>query len=71
MELILIRHGLPERRDDTSDPPLSPVGEDQARRVADWPDGVERHPEREARAVEEQQRAPDADRAARRQRESA
>jgi len=36
MELILIRHGLPERRDDTSDPPLSAVGHDQARRVAAW-----------------------------------
>jgi len=36
MELILIRHGLPERRDDTADPPLSTEGHDQARRVADW-----------------------------------
>jgi probable phosphoglycerate mutase len=36
MELILIRHGLPERRDDTADPPLSAKGHDQARRVADW-----------------------------------
>lgn len=36
MELILVRHGLPERRDDTSDPPLSAVGHDQARRVAAW-----------------------------------
>ena len=36
MELILVRHGLPERRDDTSDPPLSDVGHDQARRVAAW-----------------------------------
>lgn len=36
MELILIRHGLPERRDDTSDPPLSAVGHEQARRVAAW-----------------------------------
>ncbi len=34
MELILIRHGLPVRRDDTSDPPLSAEGQDQARRVA-------------------------------------
>jgi probable phosphoglycerate mutase len=34
MELILIRHGLPERRDDTNDPPLSTEGLDQARRVA-------------------------------------
>jgi probable phosphoglycerate mutase len=36
MELILVRHGLPERRDDTSDPPLSPAGIDQARRIAAW-----------------------------------
>ena len=36
MELILVRHGLPERRDDTADPPLSAQGHDQARRVADW-----------------------------------
>jgi probable phosphoglycerate mutase len=34
MELILIRHGLPERRDDTADPPLSRVGHEQAGRVA-------------------------------------
>jgi 2,3-bisphosphoglycerate-dependent phosphoglycerate mutase len=34
MELILIRHGLPERSAETSDPPLSPTGHDQARRVA-------------------------------------
>jgi len=34
MELILIRHGLPERRDDTSDPPLAAEGHEQARRVA-------------------------------------
>ncbi|MBL8556169.1 MAG: histidine phosphatase family protein [Phenylobacterium sp.] len=36
MELILVRHGLPERRDDTADPPLSDVGHDQAHRVAAW-----------------------------------
>ena len=36
MELILVRHGLPERRDDTSDPPLSATGHEQARRVAAW-----------------------------------
>jgi probable phosphoglycerate mutase len=36
MELILVRHGLPERRDDTSDPPLAPEGHEQARRVARW-----------------------------------
>lgn len=36
MELILVRHGLPERRDDTSDPPLSDVGHQQARLVAGW-----------------------------------
>lgn len=34
MDLILIRHGLPERRDDTADPPLTAEGHDQARRVA-------------------------------------
>ena len=34
MELVLIRHGLPVRADDTSDPPLSGIGHDQARRVA-------------------------------------
>jgi probable phosphoglycerate mutase len=34
MELILIRHGLPERSDDTSDPPLAAEGHEQARRVA-------------------------------------
>lgn len=34
MELILIRHGLPVRAQDTSDPPLSETGHDQARRVA-------------------------------------
>lgn len=36
MELILVRHGLPERRDDTADPPLSAIGHDQARKVAAW-----------------------------------
>jgi probable phosphoglycerate mutase len=36
LELILVRHGLPERRDDTADPPLSPMGHEQARRVAAW-----------------------------------
>jgi probable phosphoglycerate mutase len=34
MELILVRHGLPERREDTSDPPLSATGREQAERVA-------------------------------------
>ena len=34
MELVLIRHGLPERREDTSDPPLSAEGSGQAQRVA-------------------------------------
>jgi probable phosphoglycerate mutase len=34
MDLVLIRHGLPERRSDTADPPLTPVGLDQAERVA-------------------------------------
>lgn len=36
MELILVRHGLPERRADTADPPLSPTGHEQARRVDAW-----------------------------------
>ena len=36
MELILIRHGLPVRSRETSDPPLSDKGSDQARRVAAW-----------------------------------
>ena len=36
MELILVRHGLPERRGDTSDPPLSERGHEQARQVAVW-----------------------------------
>jgi probable phosphoglycerate mutase len=35
MELLLIRHGLPLRSADTSDPPLSPAGHDQARRVGE------------------------------------
>ena len=34
MDLVLIRHGLPERREDTADPPLTPEGVDQALRVA-------------------------------------
>src|SRR5271169_3756208 len=36
MELLLIRHGLPERRDDTDDPPLTGEGREQAARVARW-----------------------------------
>jgi probable phosphoglycerate mutase len=36
MELILIRHALPERREDTADPPLSAEGRDQALRLAGW-----------------------------------
>jgi probable phosphoglycerate mutase len=36
MDLILIRHGLPVRSRETSDPPLSDAGHDQARRVAAW-----------------------------------
>lgn len=36
MELLLIRHGLPERSAESSDPPLSAEGRDQARRVARW-----------------------------------
>lgn len=34
MELILIRHGLPVRSAESSDPPLAPEGHDQARQVA-------------------------------------
>ncbi len=34
MELILIRHGLPVRSADTSDPPLAAEGLEQSRRVA-------------------------------------
>jgi 2,3-bisphosphoglycerate-dependent phosphoglycerate mutase len=40
MELIIIRHGLPIRRENAdgtaADPPLSEVGHEQARRVAQW-----------------------------------
>ncbi|HEY0436125.1 MAG TPA: histidine phosphatase family protein [Phenylobacterium sp.] len=39
MELILIRHGLPVRSAETDDPPLTPEGEDQARRAARWLSG--------------------------------
>ncbi len=38
MELVLIRHGLPERSDATSDPLLSDEGHEQAGRVARWLD---------------------------------
>jgi probable phosphoglycerate mutase len=34
MELILIRHGLPVRSAESSDPPLSDTGHEQSRRVA-------------------------------------
>ena len=44
MELLLIRHGLPERvvNDDgtPADPPLSAIGREQAARVARWLDGT-------------------------------
>jgi len=47
MELLLIRHGLPIRRESEdgtpADPPLSEAGHDQARRVAAWLAGVEIH----------------------------
>lgn len=36
MELVLVRHGLPERTAETSDPPLTPEGHEQSRRVAAW-----------------------------------
>ena len=35
MELLLIRHGLPLRSAETSNPPLSPTGHEQARRVGE------------------------------------
>jgi len=34
MELILVRHGLPVRSQETSDPPLDDEGHEQARKVA-------------------------------------
>jgi probable phosphoglycerate mutase len=36
MELVLIRHGLPERNDTSADPPLTLEGHEQAARVARW-----------------------------------
>lgn len=36
MELILIRHGLPVRSEETDDPPLAPEGCVQAERAARW-----------------------------------
>ena len=39
MELILIRHGLPVRSAETSDPPLATEGLEQSRRVAGVPAG--------------------------------
>ena len=36
MELILVRHGRPERSAESSDPELSAVGHGQAARVARW-----------------------------------
>ena len=40
MELLLIRHGLPVRIENTdgtpADPPLSPTGLEQSRRLANW-----------------------------------
>ena len=40
MQLLLIRHALPEREENESgepaDPALSPIGRDQARRLARW-----------------------------------
>ncbi|MFQ5380368.1 MAG: histidine phosphatase family protein [Dehalococcoidia bacterium] len=39
MELVVIRHGLPEtviREREAADPALSPEGREQARRVAEW-----------------------------------
>ena len=34
MELILVRHGLPERDDSSADPPLTSEGRQQAAQVA-------------------------------------
>jgi probable phosphoglycerate mutase len=39
MDLVLIRHGLPERSGESSDPPLSAEGWEQSRRVAAWLEG--------------------------------
>lgn len=36
MELILVRHGRPERSETSADPHLSSTGHDQAARVASW-----------------------------------
>lgn len=36
MDLILIRHGRPERSEATADPHLNPLGQEQAARVARW-----------------------------------
>jgi probable phosphoglycerate mutase len=36
MELILIRHGLPDRSEESADPPLSLEGLEQAQSVARW-----------------------------------
>ena len=36
MELVLVRHGLPKRSEESADPPLCDEGHDQARRVARW-----------------------------------
>jgi probable phosphoglycerate mutase len=36
MQLILVRHGLPDRSEVTDDPPLAAEGQDQARRLALW-----------------------------------
>jgi probable phosphoglycerate mutase len=36
MELVLVRHGLPERSEATADPPLCEEGREQAARVARW-----------------------------------
>lgn len=36
MDLILVRHGLPERTETTADPPLSSIGANQAARAGRW-----------------------------------
>jgi broad specificity phosphatase PhoE len=41
VQLILVRHGLPYRSDESADPPLAELGQEQAARI---PDAVSRFP---------------------------
>lgn len=46
MELVFVRHALPlavEEPDGPADPPLAPLGREQARRVGEWLSGEELH----------------------------